>query len=149
MAKSSVEIKRKLREIKRLEINLRFHGDANEAEGNLVWDEFFSLRSGQNSSSKYNLKTLEKMNRDEFKEVLDEYFYFVYFRNYQERGLSFVNLYDPNLLGLLGLPLSATESEIKSKFRELAKKYHPDMGGDAEKFMELMDIYNQLTDLNP
>ena len=149
MAKSSVEIKRKLREIKRLEINLRFHGDANEAEGSLVWDEFFSLKSGQNSSSKYNLKTLEKMNRDEFKEVLDEYFYFVYFRNYQERGLSFVNLYDPNLLGLLGLPLSATESEIKSKFRELAKKYHPDMGGDAEKFMELMDIYNQLTDLNP
>ncbi|KAB3531398.1 DnaJ domain-containing protein [Alkaliphilus serpentinus] len=38
----------------------------------------------------------------------------------------------------------ATIEEIKKKFRLLAKKYHPDHGGDPEKMIEILDIYDKL-----
>lgn len=44
----------------------------------------------------------------------------------------------------MGLPPDATTGTIKSKFRELAKKYHPDLGGDSGKFIELMNTYRKL-----
>ena len=31
---------------------------------------------------------------------------------------------------------------LKTMYRKLSKKYHPDMGGDAEVFKEINDIYN-------
>lgn len=31
---------------------------------------------------------------------------------------------------------------LKTMYRKLSKKYHPDMGGDAEVFKEVNDIYN-------
>lgn len=36
--------------------------------------------------------------------------------------------------GTLGLRPGATQDEIEAKFRELAKRHHPDMGGDAVMF---------------
>jgi len=33
---------------------------------------------------------------------------------------------------------------VKKRFRELAKIYHPDVGGDAVKFIELMTLYRRL-----
>ncbi|MGF1651118.1 MAG: J domain-containing protein [Hyphomicrobiaceae bacterium] len=48
----------------------------------------------------------------------------------------------------LGLPQSATKDEIKTRFKELAKKYHPDAnGGDRgseEKLREIIQAYNYL-----
>lgn len=38
-----------------------------------------------------------------------------------------------------------TQTEIKSKYRELAKKMHPDFGGDPAEFHELQRQYDQLT----
>jgi curved DNA-binding protein CbpA len=35
--------------------------------------------------------------------------------------------------------------DIKRRFRELALKYHPDRGGDSEKFIEILDVYKKLT----
>ena len=35
---------------------------------------------------------------------------------------------------------------IERVYRLLAKRYHPDWGGDSEKFIELMDVYEKLTD---
>lgn len=35
---------------------------------------------------------------------------------------------------------------VKKKFRELAKEYHPDVGGDSEKFIDLMENYRKLID---
>jgi len=145
MTRSTAELKRKLRDLKRLEINLRFAGNANRAHGNLVWDEFFSTKSTPKSTSRYDLQTILNMERDEFKDVLVEFFYFLYFRMYQEGGLSAINLYDHQLLESLGLPVGASDQEIKSRFRALAKKYHPDLGGDAGKFIELMGAYQRLT----
>jgi len=37
----------------------------------------------------------------------------------------------------LGVERNATQDEIKKAFRALAHKYHPDKGGDAEKFKEV------------
>ena len=34
-----------------------------------------------------------------------------------------------------------TEEDVKAKFKELAKKLHPDCGGDAEEFKAMMDEY--------
>jgi DnaJ-class molecular chaperone len=36
-------------------------------------------------------------------------------------------------------------AEIKKRFRELAKQYHPDLGGESERFIDLMDVYEELT----
>ena len=50
---------------------------------------------------------------------------------------------------VLGVSKSATDSEIKSAFRKLAKKYHPDLNKEpdaAEKFKEVQEAYEVLSD---
>ena len=46
----------------------------------------------------------------------------------------------------LGLKKNATRDEIKSAYRLLAKKYHPDTGGDNEKFLALQLAWETLND---
>lgn len=52
-----------------------------------------------------------------------------------------VNYYD-----LLGVPKSATADEIKKAFRKLSRKHHPDAGGSEEKFKEVNEAYQVLSD---
>ena len=51
---------------------------------------------------------------------------------------------------VLGVNKDASEAEIKSAFRKLAKKYHPDLNKDdpsaAEKFKEAQEAYEVLSD---
>lgn len=50
---------------------------------------------------------------------------------------------------VLGVSKNATDSEIKSAFRKLAKKYHPDVSKEenaAEKFKEAQEAYAVLSD---
>lgn len=50
---------------------------------------------------------------------------------------------------VLGVSKTATEAEIKSAFRKLAKKYHPDVSKEenaAEKFKECQEAYAVLSD---
>lgn len=50
---------------------------------------------------------------------------------------------------ILGVPKTATDAEIKSAFRKLAKKYHPDVSKEenaAEKFKECQEAYSVLSD---
>ncbi len=47
---------------------------------------------------------------------------------------------------ILGVSKSASDKEIKSAFRKLAQKYHPDAGGDEAKFKEISEAYQTLSD---
>ena len=46
----------------------------------------------------------------------------------------------------LGLQKDASVEDIKKAYRKLALKYHPDRGGDAEKFKEIGQAYEVLSD---
>ena len=50
-----------------------------------------------------------------------------------------------NYYKVLGLDESATESEIKKAYKKLAIKYHPDKGGDSEKFNKISEAYQVLS----
>ena len=50
---------------------------------------------------------------------------------------------------VLGVDKNASEAEIKSAFRKLAKKYHPDVSKEPdaqEKFKEIGEAYSVLSD---
>lgn len=51
-----------------------------------------------------------------------------------------------NLYDVLGVSKTATEAEIKSAYRKLARKYHPDLNKDdknaADKFKEISNAYD-------
>ena len=55
-----------------------------------------------------------------------------------------------NLYDVLGVAKTSTEAEIKSQYRKLARKYHPDLNKDdksaAEKFKEVSAAYDILGD---
>ena len=55
-----------------------------------------------------------------------------------------------NLYHVLGVSKDAADSEIKSAYRKLARKYHPDLNKDdkaaAEKFKEISCAYDVLGD---
>ena len=47
---------------------------------------------------------------------------------------------------VLGVKRDASGDEIKKAFRKLAAKYHPDAGGDEQKFKEVSEAYTTLSD---
>jgi len=47
---------------------------------------------------------------------------------------------------ILGVEKTASSDEIKKAYRNLAHKFHPDKGGDAEKFKEINEAYQILSD---
>ena len=47
-------------------------------------------------------------------------------------------------LAILGLPPDATPQQIKRRYRTLAKRYHPDMGGDPRQMQQLIAAYELL-----
>jgi len=50
---------------------------------------------------------------------------------------------------ILGVNRNASQEEIKKAFYKLAHKYHPDKaGGDEEKFKEINEAYQVLSDEN-
>jgi curved DNA-binding protein len=46
----------------------------------------------------------------------------------------------------LGISKNASEAEIKSAYRKMAMKHHPDRGGDEKKFKEVTEAYETLSD---
>lgn len=144
------ELKQKIRKLKRLELKFRF-GFSNEfLEKNssnekieklpLVWKEFFNLGNSDNHKARYAFSDLLQMDKEGIKQVFGEFWFFVYYRMYQENGVHMVDVQEPELLAYLGLPYDADQAAIKKRFRELCKEYHPDEGGDSDKFIELMKL---------
>lgn len=52
---------------------------------------------------------------------------------------------DKDLYSVLGVNRNADTSEIRSAYKQLAKEHHPDKGGDAEKFKEISQAHEVLT----
>ena len=46
----------------------------------------------------------------------------------------------------LGLKENATQGEIKSSYRLLVKKHHPDAGGSKMRFLAIQDAWETLKD---
>ncbi len=51
-----------------------------------------------------------------------------------------------NYYDVLGVKRDATPDEIRKAFRKLAARYHPDAGGDEQKFKEVSEAYTTLSD---
>jgi len=47
-------------------------------------------------------------------------------------------------LAVLGLPPNATRQQIKRRYRSLAKRYHPDRGGDQRQMQRIIAAYELL-----
>ena len=47
---------------------------------------------------------------------------------------------------ILGIPRTATAEEIKKAFKNKARQYHPDKGGDPEMFKKINEAYEVLSD---
>lgn len=51
---------------------------------------------------------------------------------------------DQTLYGILGVPPDASPEQITTSYRALAKRHHPDRGGDAVAFMQVQTAYEVL-----
>ena len=141
------ELKRKVRKLKQFENTVRAQNNM-EAGVPLVWSKFFDLRETGKSNALYTLSKLSSMSKDEYKSVTEEFFARVYYEIYIHNGIIDAPIYDAKLLEQIGLPPIANEITVKKKFRELAMQHHPDKGGNAEEFINLMKTYNDLTNIN-
>lgn len=135
-----VRLKRKLRQLKRLETRVRFGGQYDRQT--LIWDEFFSTRG--DAPGRYGWEELLAMTAEERKEIYAQFVYAVYFRQYKANGIFPAGMFDPMQLAELGLPPDADRNQVRRRFRELAKKMHPDQGGSAEAMIKLLEQYNRL-----
>jgi hypothetical protein len=146
MSASLARIKRTLRQLKQMEISIRFRDTPASAGHCLIWNAFFSTGNA-NAPVRYPMNRIQDMDQETRKEIFGEFFYQVYFQYFREHGLISSMIYDPGLLGFLGLPPWAGLPDIKRRFRELARKHHPDHGGDSERFIQLVDLYERLTEI--
>ena len=138
------KLKHKLRDLKKAEDKIRFEHFSNSTSKEYVWDDYFSTKSVNNLTVKYPIWKLLKSDKQGLKEVFEEYFYLVYFYKYKDVGLDFDEIQEPSVLCYFGLAPGASVDDIKKKFRELAKKYHPDCGGSSEKMIEVLEAYHKL-----
>ena len=50
-----------------------------------------------------------------------------------------------NPYDILGVKSDITEAELKRVYKKLCVKFHPDNGGDADKFAEITKAYRLIT----
>lgn len=93
------------------------------------------------NSSEAKLKTyyldwsnLVEMDQDSVEKLLDDFWSKFFALDKRKESLE-----------LLGLASTASEKEIKSRFKSLAAQHHPDRGGDAETFIQIRLAYETLT----
>lgn len=115
-----------------------------EKTKDLTWNRFFEIKEGKTSGSgraKYSAAELERMDGEALKQAVSEYWFQVYFELYGKQWkTSEEKLRSPEFLNYLGLPYDADGALIKKRFRELAKRLHPDAGGSDEEFRTLIEM---------
>lgn len=94
--------------------------------------------STDNSNAKLKEYYLEwgnlvEMTQQSVEQLLDEFW--IKYYAIDERS---------DALKLLGLSTQANHKEIKTKFKNLAAKHHPDKGGDADTFIQIRKAYEIL-----
>ena len=52
-------------------------------------------------------------------------------------------------LAVLGLPMNASRQQIKRRYRALAKRHHPDRGGDQRQMQRIIAAYEFLMKEQP
>ena len=52
----------------------------------------------------------------------------------------------PDYYKTLGVSKNATADDIKKAYRKLARENHPDAGGDEERFKDINEAYEVLSD---
>ncbi|WMM23944.1 hypothetical protein RBU61_13555 [Tissierella sp. MB52-C2] len=73
------KLKRKLRQLKKVEDKIRFEYVGEGFSKKYVWDEYFSTKSIDDMTVKYPISKLLNFHKQELKEIFEEYFYSVYF----------------------------------------------------------------------
>jgi len=53
-----------------------------------------------------------------------------------------------NYFNILGIQSTASEDEIRTAYKRLAMKHHPDRGGDQTTFQDIQEAYSVLSDPN-
>ena len=53
---------------------------------------------------------------------------------------------EKNYYEILGVRQTCSDADIKAAYRQLARKYHPDLGGDVTHFDEICEAYKTLSD---
>lgn len=53
-----------------------------------------------------------------------------------------------NHYDILGIPKTASEDDVRTAYRKLARKNHPDKGGDKDTFQKIQTAYETLSDPN-
>lgn len=143
------QLKRTLRQLKQLEMTFRFGRKPDPDHPPLVWEIFFSTKTSDPKAVKYPLSQLIAMDHDELKAIIDEYFVRVYCQTSLGQDITRADVYNSELLAQLGLSPYADMTEIIQRFRTLAKQYHPDYGGESERFIELVATYERLRNETP
>jgi curved DNA-binding protein len=50
-------------------------------------------------------------------------------------------------LAILGLKSASSREDVKRAFRQQARQHHPDAGGDAAKFREIVEAKEHMLDV--
>lgn len=92
------ELKRKIRELKKLEMKIRSNNfDLQKSSkkylrefenAELAWNKFFDFKNETTKNVKYSIMELLEMTKDEFKDVITKYFYYVYYCCYKKKWIN-------------------------------------------------------------
>jgi hypothetical protein len=85
-----------------------------------------------------------KRDRENYQKWQDQEFGFSdYFFNFFHSIFKSQNTIPSSSFDLLGIGSDSSETDIKQSYRTLAKKHHPDAGGNPKNFMEITEAKNK------